>query len=579
MAVERQGNWLGQQRVDIPHIRAVESAIAADFDLLAGTVLAARTPLVVQGFYLVTSGITQATALQLQTAGGVLLHYFASEAGTIFQVPATRAPETLSTTNPRVSGSFLPSQVNYIGIDFTRSADATTTDLVEFIDPNELVENGKSVPLARTLDYTIVISATDFDSNPGLCPIAKVTLDSTGHIVSVQDARNIFGRLGSGGSNPNTQNAYAWPAGRAEGASADPFIGGDKAVIGLKPWMDSMMTRVWELGGGEYWYSATEDRNVVLGRSGSVFTSSGEYFEWTGSNLHWQGLTVLFSNSTGISNVIANQTTNSAGLTDLADGECIYVDLDRTQNRSGGTSLVAAKTTLSLLGTPATPGSRWIIAWRYGSSIFTRDQSYAVGSAFKLATTSSAGMVKVSATDSASATPVTVATVDSATFLAYAAGLTRGSDFFGGAGDLQIGGGGNDHAILLQTTRNQDEVTVQANMSYFSSPSTAPLTVQNVFPYTGSMGADVRTMGLRVRGFNAGTSAFVTRFVVFANGVLGFASSTLGGVPNITPTSADPIDSFMFITQNGLGTPNSRQQLVVQWSDASQTVIAEGPPS
>jgi hypothetical protein len=577
MAIKRQQNWLGQQRVDIPHLRALESAIAADFDLLAGTIMATREPTIVSGFYVVTNGVTQATALQIQVANGVLMHANASEAGTIFQVPADRPNEVLNSTNSRVSGSFLPSQVNYIGIDFTRSADPSTTDNVEFIDPNQLVEDGKSVPLARTLDYTINISTMDFDSTPGICPIAIVTLDSTGHVTTIQDARNIFGRLASGGANPNVLNAYSWPAGRKEGSTGDSFLGGDKAITGLKPWMDSVMTRVWELGGGEYWYSPTEDRNVVLARTGSPFTSSGEYFEWSGSNLHWQGLTVVFSNSTGVTNVIANQTTDSPGTTDLADGECIYVDLDRTQNRSGGTSLNAVKTSLALLGTPLVPGSRWVIAWRYGSSIFTRDQSYAVGSAFKLATITAAGAVKLSASDSASVAPARAATVDSATFVAYAAGLTRGGDFFGGAGDLAIGGDANDHNITLTLTRNQDEVTITATKVNTPNPFTAPLTVVNMAPFTGSMGSDAGNLVARFRGYNAGTSRIETAVTIEANGSIGFRTANNVGTP--ANGTNDPIVGKLFFSNNFLASPYNRQNLSVMWLDGSTTIIAEGPAS
>jgi hypothetical protein len=579
MAVRRQQSVLAQQRVDVPVFRAIESSVAADFDLLAGTIMANRIPAIVSGFNLITSGVTQPSALQIQVANSVLMHYYATDSGTIFQVDADRANETLSTTNPKIQGSFLPGQTNYIGLDFSRASDPTTTDAVQFFDTDTNAEVTKTVPLARTIDYTIIISASDFDSNSGVCPLAKVTLDSNSVITSVQDARNILWRLGTGGSTPNTKNAYSWPAGRNEASSSDPFLGGDKAIGSMKSWMDAMMTRAWEMGGGEFWYSPTADRNVVMGRTGSPFVSSGEYFEWSGSNLHWQGLTVTFANSTGIYNDISNQTGDSVGLTNLADGECIYVDLDRTQTRIRGTnSLNAVKASLSLLGTPDVPGSRWVIAWRYGSSIFTRDQSYAVGSAFKLATVSTAGMVRLSATDTGGATPPRVASVDSTSFVAYAGGLTRGNDFFGGAGDIAIGGAGNDHNILLTLTRNQDEVVVQATKSWATTPESAPFTVQNLSPFTGSMGADGRAMAARFRGWNDGTAALETNFVVYANGVLGFRSTTQN-VPGIASTSTFPIDALLHFGTNGLGTPNARQTLLVTWSDGTTETLAEGPPS
>jgi hypothetical protein len=39
MSANRQLNLLGQWRLDVPHLRSIESSVAADFDLLAGSML------------------------------------------------------------------------------------------------------------------------------------------------------------------------------------------------------------------------------------------------------------------------------------------------------------------------------------------------------------------------------------------------------------------------------------------------------------------------------------------------------------------------------------------------------------
>jgi hypothetical protein len=262
MAVGRQQNWLGQQRVDAPHLRAIESAVAGDFDVLAGTMVAGQTPEIISGFNVISTGITVATNLKVHVAGGSVIHFLASISGSIFNVSVNRADEQLNSTNPRIIGSFTPSQVNYVGLDFVRLSDATTTDLVEFIDTESLQETPVDVPLARTVDYRIVITTLDFDNNPGIAPVAKVTVDGSGNITTIQDARNQQFRLGSGGTVPNIQNSFPWPAGRKENTvSGDPFVGGDKALASFKQWMDAVMTRLWEVGGGEYWYSPTEFGN------------------------------------------------------------------------------------------------------------------------------------------------------------------------------------------------------------------------------------------------------------------------------------------------------------------------------
>lgn len=413
MSVQRQGNWLGQQRIDVPHIRALESSICADFDVLGGLMLGGGSPLIVKGFNIPMTGVvgSPATSIQIAVAGGLVIHYGASESGSVFWAPSTRANEILNSANANVSGSFTTSSTNYVGIDLIRTADTTTSDNVQFLDPNALLELSRTVPLGRTLNYRIVISLIPFSGNSNICPIAKVVTDANNNVTSVVDARRMLFRLGSGGDVPNAGFAYAWPQGRNETTTADVFSGGDKAFGSLADWTGAIMTRLWELGGGEYWYSNTADRNIRLFGEGTVM-SSGDYFTWSGTDLTWQNLTILFNNSTGYYNEIANQTTPSAGLTNMAIGECIYVDVDRTQNRTraGSTALQPVKANLLTLGSPVVPGSRYILAWRTAAgNVVARDRTFLVGQAIA-ATTSAMGNVELSATASVAATPV-VATV------------------------------------------------------------------------------------------------------------------------------------------------------------------------
>src|SRR5688572_11059469 len=285
MAVIRQANLLGQQRLDIPHLRSLEAAVAGDFDLLAGEILAGMDPLVVTGFEtIVASAGSPASSLLIRVAGSIILHPEASESGTIFKVPEDRAIETLNAANSRVPGSFTASSTNYVGVDLRRTADPTTADTVQFLDPETNLEAPKTVPLARTLDYVFVISTQDFSTTPGIAPLVKVVTDAFNNVSSIEDARNFIFRLGSGGAITDTQHAYTWPGGRGEVGDNSDFTAGDKAIGSQKEWMDAVMTRIWELGGGERWYSATADRNVKLLRTGAYF-DNGEWFEWDGTNL------------------------------------------------------------------------------------------------------------------------------------------------------------------------------------------------------------------------------------------------------------------------------------------------------
>jgi hypothetical protein len=438
MSVLRQGNILGQQRLDVPHIRAMESAAAADFDLLAGKILAGDRALVVKGFELTTTGAVgnPASSLQLNVASGTVLHPLASEHGTIFTVPADHPVEVLNTTNTNLEGSFTTNTVNYLSLDLRRSADDATADLVMFMDANTLLETSKSVPLARLLSYKLVITTVDFSSTPYLLPLVKITTNTANVVTAIEDARPMLHRLGSGGAVPNRQSSYPWPSGRQENTSGNVFAGGDKAIDSTKSWMDAIMTRLWELGGGMYWYSPTADREVKLIFGTPTIVATGDNFDWTlgSQTLEWRSLAVSFANSP------VNGNTVTDGSAVITDGQCLYVDLDR----STAATLTAQVGTLTTLGTPAIPGSRFVIAWRRGNNVFVRDRANEVGRALQLATEIVFGVVKLKYAAADPANPLVLAANSNGAYSNTAAS-GNSSAFIGtgngtGAGHEGIGG-------------------------------------------------------------------------------------------------------------------------------------------
>lgn len=468
MAVNRQANLLGQQRVDIPHLRAIESSICYDFDAV-GLMMSGGIPCVVKGFNVVnytTCVGASATSLVLRTSNGLLCHPAASDSGTFFQVPSDRSDEILNSSNTRIVGSWTAGTDNYVGIDILRGADSTTVDTVSFLDTESDSESNRRVPLARTLDYVITISSSPFNLSPTVCPNCIVTLSTTGTITAIRDARNLLFRLADGGDAPTSTTPYSWPGGRNEGLASTAYVAGDRSIQSMKEWMAATMTRLQEIGGGEYWYSLTVDRNVRFAQGGS-FDSNGEAFEWVSNNLHWKGLKFIFDNSTGHVNEVADQETDLAGLTNLADGDCIYVDLNRSSNKTGASALVAQKTALTTLGGSTVPGQRWVLAYRVGDYIYIRDQSYPVGSSFKLATTSAAGNIKttINANGDDEVNPIAVGLADSSDgyYTATCGGISRNVDLgittLTTQGNLVIGRGGDagDDSIFIQTdqaTRN-----------------------------------------------------------------------------------------------------------------------------
>lgn len=532
MSVLRQANILGQQRLDVPHVRAIESSICADFDLLAGKVLAGERPLVVRGFDIITTLAVgnAATDLQLNVANGVILHPTASEAGTIFSMPSTASVEVLSNTNANVTGGFTANQVNYIGLDLRRSAATSTTDLVMFLDANTLLETPKSVPLARVLTYKIVISTNDFSSTPYLLPIAKVTTNSTNIVTALEDARPMMNRLGSGGSVPNRQYKFPWALGRQETTSGAVFSGGDKALASLKDWQDAVMTRLWELGGGQYWYSGTSDREVKLAFGQPTISATGDNFQWTlgTQTLQWQSLSVVFGNSP----VAYNPITDGSAV--LQDNQCLYVDIDRTSL----TARTAQVQTLTALGQPTIPGSRVVIAWRRGSNIYVRDRGTEVGRSIAVATTTASGTVKLKYAAGTPSDPVVLAqdangSVQNTATVNNVPGF-KGTGSGSGAGVEGVGGGTDGPG--LKGTGTGTGAGVEATASSSSNPA-----IKAVVGY-----ADLPTIdraGTITIGTTNSTGVTIGRTgqTTTVNGTLAAATIDLVGAMSIGTTSTTTI--------------------------------------
>ncbi len=545
MAVQRQQNWLGQARIDVPHLRALESGVVHDFDTLAGIIMAGKLPTVVNGFSLVETGAVGADAetLVMQVAGSALIHFEAAENGSVFRVPEDREDEVLGPTNAKVVGSFTPNSTNFVGIDLRREADDTTADTVQFLNDDTNLETARIVPLGRTLDYRIVISTVEISSTSGICPVAKVATNASNQVTSLTDARWLMFRLGSGGSNPQSVNPYGWPGGRNEANAALASVAGDRSITDLKTWMNATMSRIWEVGGGEYWYSATADRNVRM-CSNDIIVATGTCFEWTGTDLHWVGLQFIFDNSTGHINEVDDQTTDSLGLTDLDDGECLYVDLDRTQNRTvaGVNPVVAQKGVLATLGMSATPGQRFVIAWRSGSEVFVRDQPFAVGSSFQVATTAANGMVTLSATPFTPLQPV-VATDTTGDFYMGMSGFSRSGT--GTVGDLTIGLGeaAGDGNILLYTNTGGFGVQVLGFQNY-SFGNVPALRVRQFGDLPNYF--DARTLEL-TSTLTGSSLDELTKHFWESDGAFGVASVTT--VPELPPASGSDAARVKFFVK------------------------------
>lgn len=348
MAVQRRVNWISQQRVDVPDMRSVESAVSNDFDqLIQGFVTGTTQGYFVRGFNILMAGAIggAASGLQMVVDNAAVLHIAASQSGTVLTVPAGTSPQVLNAAvNANVTGAFAPSAVNYVTIDYLRFIDPDTSAQVYIWNPTTKNETTKNAPRAQILEYQINISTSTPSSN--LLPVATVITDANNNVVEIQDDRSLIGRKGKGGINPDPFYNYAWPQGRTENPasstsnSVDPFSGGDKSIGSLKDWMDAVMSSIQEIKGTTYWYSQSssgsleslrEDLgNTVITGKGSIahgVLPSDKKTPTAAGQINWdQPINIKVIGSALTYSLSANPT--STDIT-LADDEAAYITLTR----------------------------------------------------------------------------------------------------------------------------------------------------------------------------------------------------------------------------------------------------------
>jgi len=352
MSIQRRVNWLSQMRVDTPDMRAIESAVSADFDAsFEAFVTGAGNPYIINGFTLNMASNPiggAASNLQVIVSNGALMHTTASQSGTIYLVPAGTPNVTLNAaTVSNVSGAFVPGTNNYVGIDYYRFQDPTTDVQRELWDPSTNQEDSTIAPASIVMNYEFVISSTTWASN--ILHLAVVLTDSGNNVVSITDSRPLLFRLGTGGSSPNPYYVYPWSEGTTENPpttftnSSNPFYGGDKAITDLKDWIDAVETELLYIGGGPYWYSA-----IGVGPSGSIaqlredavntiLTSNGNISHGVIPD------TTPILTTTGNVTLGSNQITSLASTVGIASGQYI-----------SGEAFTGGTTVLSVTGSTVT---------------------------------------------------------------------------------------------------------------------------------------------------------------------------------------------------------------------------------
>lgn len=349
MANKRTLNVLPQMRMNVSHVRSIESAVRNDFDeLFSSLVMGSNKSYVVRGFEVSMSGAidSSATSLQLLVADSAILHGSSATSGTFLLADSLALPESLNASaNPKVSGTFTASAENYITLDLKREIDGSTVSLGYFFDVANKVETTRVVPEAEILNYTIKISTIAPTSTD--LPLAIIKTKADNSVESIEDIRPMLCRLATGGSSAQDPfYTYGWndqTEGRIESpvvssdSAINPFRGGDKQLSSMKSWMDAVMSVLKEIKGTTYWYEFNTGGSLQKGREdtvNTVFTGRGSvsHDKVVAGKINWErDIYMRIISSRLYYKILPNISSSNVV---LQDGQVAYLDLVRDLNIS-----------------------------------------------------------------------------------------------------------------------------------------------------------------------------------------------------------------------------------------------------
>lgn len=279
MAVKRRLSGYSGMRVDLPHIRSIESSVSYDFDSVLRGIIVGSNPYLIRGFdIIIPNAAINASALVVEVSDSAVLHGSSGESGTILTVATGTADDTLNSSNSRVVGAFQNGVPNYVSLSYKRSTDPATADQTAGWSEAQKSEYKRTVPIGRVLDYQYIITTSGFSTN---LPLYVIGVSPTGAVQYITKGANGLFRLGKGGSVPDPYSSYSFgslansqspgtprrewlnentsvasnPVTAMPGDDPNAFRFGDWSIQTLKEWMDAIMTRIKETTGSLFWYT------------------------------------------------------------------------------------------------------------------------------------------------------------------------------------------------------------------------------------------------------------------------------------------------------------------------------------
>lgn len=248
------------ERFDTPDARSLDAFGLNDWrKFLEG--FWADQPYVLSGFEIVNYSSIFATAgFELKLDNVVMFIPSGDEPG-FYAFAGTEQDEAVTLS---------PNSINFVEAEF--EVTSGVPDIRAFWDTaaneNEGGEFTDTVDTVLNLQLKITSNITGF--TPGKVPLYRVVTNTNNIVTQVTDSRDLFWRLGTGGSSPDPDFVFDFPelpdvtherletpvTSTGFTATNAPFQGGDKNFKTFKDWINVVMTLFKETNAVPYWYMA-----------------------------------------------------------------------------------------------------------------------------------------------------------------------------------------------------------------------------------------------------------------------------------------------------------------------------------
>lgn len=390
MAVLQRVAFYPNERFDTPDARSLEGFALNDWRYFVLGVMSDKS-YVLRGFDIKNySTLFSISGFKLEIDNVVMFHPEATKQSAGFYVYAGSEPDTAVTLSPNAT--------NFVEADF--SVESAVPDIRAFWDQAANPPNGGEFTdtVDTVINLTVAVTSNISGFTSGKVPLYKVVTDINGVATSVTDCRNLFFRLGKGGTTPNADYDFVWPSlpdaahsqfeapatSTAYASGNAPWQGGDKNLHSFKDWMDAVMSSLKEIKGVPYWY--------MPGGGGGGLGITGAYQNAALTVLQngtWEhdqatlGTLILQSGSKVVRLGFANDPILSAfsGI-DLTTNKALYVILPKTDTAvsygmgEDGTTPVSPKaiSTFSATSISVALGGNYETS---GGNIMVRGQEFA----------------------------------------------------------------------------------------------------------------------------------------------------------------------------------------------------------